>query len=162
MKRTGFALALAAMLALPAGAVAAPTKADTKAASKTCHEIRAGFDSKKEYRETNGKGAFGKCVRAVAKEMAALRKAARAETRAECADLRGKERRDCVRAQRAELRAARREARNDWVNAAKTCRGLQEEDEEAFGEEYGEGKNAFGKCVSQHAKAQNDEEETLE
>jgi hypothetical protein len=157
VKKTGFALALAAMLAVPTGAMAAPTKADTKAASKTCHEIRAGFDSKKEFREAYGKGAFGKCVRQVAKDMAALRKAARQETREECAGLKGKDRRDCVRSNQAELKAARKEARRDWVNAAKTCRELEENDA-SYGDNYGTGKNAFGKCVSEHAKAQNDEE----
>jgi hypothetical protein len=41
-------------------------------------------------------------------------------------------------------------------NAAKECRDERDQDAAAFAEKYGTGKNhknAFGKCVSQHAKA---------
>lgn len=39
-------------------------------------------------------------------------------------------------------------------NAAKACRGLKSSDPAGFAQSYGTARNAFGKCVSQHAKAQ--------
>lgn len=39
-------------------------------------------------------------------------------------------------------------------NAAKTCRSMQTSDASTFAQTYGTGRNAFGKCVSQHAQAQ--------
>ena len=43
------------------------------------------------------------------------------------------------------------------MNAAKACRAEQTAPERTFAADYGTGKNAFGKCVSQKAQAQNDE-----
>ncbi|MDQ1447024.1 MAG: hypothetical protein QOI20_3490 [Acidimicrobiaceae bacterium] len=48
------------------------------------------------------------------------------------------------------------------TNAAKDCKAEQDADATAFAEKYGEGKNhknAFGKCVSQNAKANKAEED---
>jgi hypothetical protein len=48
------------------------------------------------------------------------------------------------------------------TNAAKECKAEREADAAAFAEKYGEGKshkNAYGKCVSQHAKANKAEED---
>jgi hypothetical protein len=48
------------------------------------------------------------------------------------------------------------------TNAAKECRAERDADAAAFKEKYGSGpdkKNAFGKCVSQHAKANKAEED---
>ena len=162
MKRTGFALALAAMLVLPAGAMGAPSKADTKAASKFCHDLRAESETKENFKAAGDPDYknFGDCVRRTARAEAQARREARREARSDCKEqgLKGKEFRDCKKAEKAAAKAERREEREDFVNAAKTCRELQE-DEAAFAEAYGERKNAFGKCVSEQAQAQNDEEE---
>jgi hypothetical protein len=60
---------------------------------------------------------------------------------------------DCVRQAAADEEAENEEARK---NAAKECRAERNEmGSEAFAEEYGKNKNdknAFGKCVSQHAQ----------
>jgi len=48
------------------------------------------------------------------------------------------------------------------TNAAKECKAERDADATAFAEKYGAGKshkNAFGKCVSQHAKANKAEED---
>jgi hypothetical protein len=48
------------------------------------------------------------------------------------------------------------------TNAAKECKAERDADADAFAEKYGEGKshkNAYGKCVSQHAKANKAEED---
>jgi hypothetical protein len=48
------------------------------------------------------------------------------------------------------------------TNAAKECKAERDADAAAFAEKYGEGKNhknAYGKCVSQHAKANKAEED---
>ena len=47
------------------------------------------------------------------------------------------------------------------INAAKACRAEQKTDPAAFKENYGtnaNNSNAFGKCVSEKAKAQNDDQ----
>jgi hypothetical protein len=44
------------------------------------------------------------------------------------------------------------------VNAAKTCKALRTDDKAAFEATYGTKKNAFGKCVSATAKAENGED----
>jgi hypothetical protein len=44
-------------------------------------------------------------------------------------------------------------------NAAKECKAERQADPAAFAETYGNGKNAYGKCVSQKAKAGEQEQE---
>ena len=69
---------------------------------------------------------------------------------------------DCVSQKAREAKAERKQAR---ANAARECReerGDTDESREAFRAKYGtneNGRNAFGKCVSQHAKAQRAEED---
>jgi len=164
MKRIGFALALAAMLAVPAGGVAAPTKADTKAASKECHALRTAAGSKENFQALGYKN-FGDCVSKKRREEAAERRAARRQARADCKaqNLKGKDFAACVKAATKENKAAADEQDQNKVNAAKTCRTEQSGDADAFAQKYGKpagAKNAFGRCVSQTAKAKNDEEET--
>ena len=58
-------------------------------------------------------------------------------------------------------KASTEETTEDRVNAAEACKAEREADAAAFKETYGTNENksnAFGKCVSQKAKAQNDEE----
>src|SRR5680860_553791 len=131
---TGVALAAAALLAVPSGAIAKKADGDRVNAAKECRAERGDTDATREaFRETYGsnknkRNAFGKCVS------------------------------QNVRAERRERRADRREA-------AKECRaerGDTAESRAAFRDKYGTNKNlrnAFGKCVSQTAKANDDEEQ---
>jgi cobalamin biosynthesis protein CobT len=89
----------------------------------------------------------------------------RRQAKAECKLLRGKtaatraafltEYRNfgaCVRATAAEEARQEQTAHN---NASKECKAERAQDPDAFAEEYGTGpkmRNAFGKCVSQHAR----------
>ena len=158
MKKTGFALALSALLAVPAAAAAAPTKADTKAASAECHALRA--EAGKENFQDLVNGAMGKCVSEKAREEARERRAARRAAREACEtqDLKGKAFAECVTAE-AKARKAAKDAKDDArIDAAGDCRDAQEADATAFGEAYGTGHNAFGKCVSATAEAKHDEE----
>ena len=159
MRKTVFTLALAAMLVVPSAAMAAPTKADSKAASKECHAERAAAGSKANFLAIGDPDYknFGDCVRRGAKEEAAERKAARAAARAECAsEPKGKERAACIKAKTKANKAEADAQDQERVNAAKACRAEQS-DAAAFAAAYGTGKNAFGKCVSKKAQAQNDE-----
>lgn len=146
-KTTGLALALGALLIVPAGASAAPTKADTKAASAECHALREASPDRAAFRTLHG--TFGECVSTKAKEEAAERKAARQAAREACEaqDLQGKAHADCVNAEAKENKAkadAKDEAR---IEAAEGCTAEQEADSAAFAEKYGTRKNAFRKCV---------------
>ena len=131
MKRIAISWSIVAAVALLPGAAAADvTSTDKKNASQQCRELRTGMGTAafNQLFGTNAsdKNAFGKCVSKKAKEEAAERKAARA-------------------------------------NAAKDCKAEQEDpnfaashDGKTFDQFYGtneEGKNAYGKCVSQKAKA---------
>jgi hypothetical protein len=162
MRKTGFAVALAAMLIVPSAAMAAPTKADSKAASKQCHAERTAAGTKANFLAVGDPDYknFGDCVSRGAKEEAAERRAARKAARASCAaqDLKGKELAACVKAATKENKAEADAQDKEKVNAAKSCRE-QQGDAEAFAAAYGTGKNAFGKCVSKTAQAKNDDEE---
>ena len=159
MRKTVFTLALGAMLVVPSAAMAAPTKADSKAASKQCHAEREAAGTKENFLAMGDPDYknFGDCVSRGAKEEAAERKAARDKARAECADKTGKERAACVKAETKENKAEADAKDKERVNAAKECRAEQKADAAKFGTDYGTGKNAFGKCVSQKARAKNDE-----
>ena len=45
----------------------------------------------------------------------------------------------------------------EFKNAAKECKAARKDDPVAFAEAWGEGKNAYGKCVSATARADDDE-----
>jgi hypothetical protein len=129
------------------GVVRKDANAEAKNAAKECKAEREdpttipGNTENETFKEfygtnKNGKNAFGKCVS-------------------------GKVREDVA------------EERADRINAAKECKAEREDpttipgntENETFEEFYGtnkNGKNAFGKCVSGKAKAQNDEEEPTE
>ena len=157
MKKIGFAFVLAAMLIVPSGAMAAPTKADTKAASAQCHAERNAAPTKADFLAIGDPDYknFGDCVKRGAKEEAAERKAARAAARAECeaAGLSGNEFAACVKEKTKENKAEADAQDKQKVNAAKTCRDEKTNDNATYVAEHGSGKNAFGKCVSAHAKA---------
>jgi len=129
----------------------------------------------------NDSNAFGKCVSQKAREELRERRAARREASKDCraerndigrdafADKYGTNRNKrnafgkCVskkgKAEKRKLDRADRAARVKQRNAAQQCdeeRGETAESRAAFAEKYGtnpNGKNAFGKCVSQKAKA---------
>jgi hypothetical protein len=120
----------ATALAIPAGASAKhqpkPTKAEKQDAKQFCQQLRRSA-GKKNFREMFGTGknhvnAMRNCKRSQAKELA----------------------RDDAKA-----------AKQAKTNAAKECKAERAQDADAFRDQYGTGKNkknAFGKCVSQHAK----------
>lgn len=126
MRKTIVGGALACALAFPAGAAAqgeAPSPADFKNASKYCKALKAHAGAE-NFRNMFGgkKNAHGKCVSRTAKQNA---------------------NEDAEQA---------KEARQ---NAAKQCAEERSAGAEAFRERYGtnaNGKNAFGKCVSQKAR----------
>jgi hypothetical protein len=183
MKRViGIGVALALLVA-PLGAVAKPTKTDRTNAAKECRAERGATSATKEaFRlkygtNKNGKNAFGKCVSRRAKSEENQRenaltnaaKACKAERDQDAAAFKEKYGTNknksnaygkCVSQKAKELKAAadaadkkKAEARK---NAAKECATERKADPAAFKQKYGTNrnkKNAFGKCVSQLAKA---------
>src|SRR6185503_4417951 len=138
VKKTGFALAAAALLAMPGAAMAQPTKADTKAASAECNKIVDAAGSKANL-ESFSAGAyknFGGCVSVKAKEEAAERKAARKAAREACKGTKGEARRDCVRSEKAEAKAKKDAKDEARIQAAESCTD-QQGDAETFSATYG-------------------------
>jgi len=133
----------------------------------------------------NGRNAFGKCVSARARDEEQESKTAHVNASKQCkAEAEqlgaaafvakygtGKKGRNahgkCVSAKAKQQEAAAdaedREQIAERKNAARTCAAERKElGETAFADKYGTNKskrNAFGKCVSQTAKAQHDEDE---
>jgi|SRR5215217_783310 len=69
---------------------------------------------------------------------------------------------DCVRQRARAARAERRDARENAAQACREERGTTAESRQAFKDQYGENankKHAFGKCVSEKARAARDEED---
>jgi hypothetical protein len=118
----------AAALAVPAGAMAKPhpTKAQKNDAKHYCQDLRASA-GKQNFREMFGTGK---------NHVNAMR--------------------NCKRSQSQELaRDAKKAAKQAHATAVQECRDERSADADAFKDQYGtgkNGKNAFGKCVSQHAK----------
>lgn len=170
-------IALIAAMALPAGAAAAPTKADKREGKQECRQLqnaavtRANFvQIVKLEAKANRRNAFGRCVAVHASDAVSERRAAFKAAKAACESLRrvpgskgrpsnpgayGRCVSEAARNKRAESDA---EQRQETLNPVKTCRKKQAEDAGAFTTEF-RGPNGFGKCVSKEAKAQNDEEE---
>ena len=68
------------------------------------------------------------------------------------------ERRPLSRLKRWEVvQGEKAEERSEIKNAAKECKAAKADDPVAFAEAWGEGKNAYGKCVSATAKAADEE-----
>jgi hypothetical protein len=175
MKSKLFTAVLLVALAVPAVALAAtPNGQDRENAARTCKALRTAmtptvFGQTYGTAESNRKNAMGRCV----SQHARAEKAARQSAQAACAA----ERNDpnfaaahggktfqqfygnfgrCVSSK---ARAARAEARSDTLSAARQCKAERTEmGGEAFRAKYGRNssdRNAFGKCVSALAKAQN-------
>ena len=165
MRKLVFAAAVA-LLVVPNAAAGPPTKQDRQNAAQTCRAMRAA--NAELFRQTwgtnrNKSNAFGKCVSRMTREEHQNRHNAqascRAEREADRAAFEAKYRNfgQCVSQQR---REESREDRRQIMNAAKACKAEREAGEEAFRTKYGTNendRNAFGKCVSQKAREQNDD-----
>ena len=187
MKRLFIPLGLIAAVALPATAVAAPTAADKREGKQECRQLQRVVETRANFvqivkleAKANRRNAFGRCVKVRTADASAERHTAFKAAKEACASLRpvhstggrpadpgaqgnGKPANpgaygQCVSAAaRAMAAAADAEQREDVLNPARTCRGKQEADLDAFKAEF-PGKNGFGKCVSAEAK-KNDQEE---
>ena len=164
MKRLLLAAALSAAVITTAPASAQdPVRADFKNAAKYCKEFRDGA-GKANFVTMFGtkKNAYGKCVSQTAKkdaaEDAAQEKAAKTNAAKECKaeGLKGREYGKCVSTKaKAKKAAADKEdeaQEDDRITAAKSCKADRNENADAFADEWGAKKNAFGKCVSATAK----------
>jgi hypothetical protein len=183
MKRLLLIIATGALLATPGVAAAAkPSKADKREAKTECRAERGTTDATREAFKAKY-GSFGACVSEKAREAKAERKAAKTNAARECREERGDTEASreafrekygtngnkknafgkCVsqkaKAARAEEDAEDDEEAEEHANAAQECdaeRGETAESRKAFEDQYGTNgnkKNAFGKCVSGKAKA---------
>ena len=187
MKKLLLACAVSAVAIAPATASAqSPSPSDFKNAAKYCKELRSASGSSSNFASMFGtkKNAYGKCVSSTAKQQAnedaAQEKAARTNAAQQCRA----ERNDagfaaahggktfaqhygtgangknafgkCVSQKARENKAAAdaedEAQQDDRVNAAKTCKAAKRSDSAKFAQDYGTGRNAFGKCVSRTAK----------
>lgn len=162
MRKIWIFIGLVALLAMPATAMAKPSSADKRNASKECRAERAAMGAA-NFKALHGN--LGKCVSKTAREEQRERKAARKAAVKECkaANKRGRALAACVSKQsKANKGAADAEDRAER-NAAKTCRAEQTSlGNEVFRAKYGTNRNksnAFGKCVS--AASSDDEDETV-
>jgi len=186
MKKTLIIAGAVAALVVPGSAAAqTDTPSAKQLALQACKEERAAV-GKTVFRQThgtttkqkqNGQNALRNCVRHRLGEAVA----AKSEAQSSCREERGttpesiaafnekygtnKNKKNafgkCVSAA---AKAQLEEATDDRVNASEQCReerGTTEESKAAFREKYGTNenkRNAFGKCVSALAKAQQDDE----
>ena len=178
MKKTLCTAGALVALVLPASALAAGETPSAKQAAQTaCKEERAQM-GKATFRATwgtqnkNRTNAHRNCVRSRSAEVTAAVAEAKYDCRAErdadpaaFAAKYGTNRNDrnaygkCVSSHASD---STDETTEDRVNAAKACKSERDADAAAFKEFYGTNENksnAFGKCVSAKAKAQNDETE---
>ena len=164
--RIAIAAGLIVLLALPAGAVAKPTKQDRRIAAKECKMLRGTTDESREAFKAQYRN-LGACVSEKAREEAPQRRAAKRTASGDCRDER-KQRRGRLRRAVPQLRQVRvvegqegaREPRTPRTAARSPRRRTPPRNaapsgdsigEEPFAEKYGTNhnkKNAFGKCVS--------------
>jgi hypothetical protein len=153
MKRLLLVLTLV-VLAVPAPASAKGGGGTHKNAAKQCKAMRAEMGAvgfREAFGAKRGKSAFGRCVSAKRKERRDARKAARKACRSK--GLRGRAMKRCVRAQLVAVPAPKPA---EYQHAVEECRAEQAEDPEGFADEFGDGPNAFGKCVA-HEVSDDDE-----
>jgi hypothetical protein len=171
LKRTFIGCALVAALAVPATAPAAVSPTDYKNASKFCKALRADMGAtlfKQTYGTNKSRSnAHGKCVSQNAKTMDRVHSSAVNDCRAERDTLGddafatkygpGKNHRNAFGKCVSQGAKDRTEAAEDAVaSAARGCRAERKSmGTTAFRDEYGTNRNkrnAFGKCVSAHAR----------
>jgi len=178
MRKTFVTLVAGACLAVPAGALAADDAANaTPNASQACKKQREMMGEgafKATYGTNDSKSnAFGKCVSKMSKaqqdDQSGAAEKCKAEEKADAAAFAAKYGTNkngknaygkCVSSQSEEADQKRTEA---TVSAAKQCKAERKADPAAFKMKYGTNKskaNAFGKCVSTKAKAQQDDTPT--
>ena len=162
------AIAGALVFALPALADTTPPTG-TPSAEQQCHTERAqmGVDTFRQTYGTNKNhhNAFAKCVSKRTDATDQNESEAHSNAAEECKTLQGDHGNafgKCVsqHAQEQTADATRQDIQAD-VNAAKGCKAERKADPAAFATKYGTNKNhrnAFGKCVSQHAKAEQEQE----
>jgi hypothetical protein len=145
------------VLAVPASAPAKGSGSGHKNSAEHCKALRAEMGAsvfRATFGAKQGKHALGRCVSAQRKARKAARKRARKACRAK--GLRGQAMKRCFREQ---LAADPAPAPAEYEHAVEECREDQAEDPEKFAAEYGDGANAFGKCVSHEAADDDDEGE---
>lgn len=181
MKKFIAAAALSA-LAVPGVASAAPSSADRAEGQRECRTMLRTVDTRANFLQivkleanANSRNAFGRCVVVRSADAQDERRESRNSAVAECRVLfprpesspgRPAENEDrnafgkCVSEKaKAKNDEADREQRRETLNPAKACRKEQTDNPTKFGEDYGTKRNAFGKCVSKKAQAQNDDEQ---
>jgi len=170
------ACVLSCALFAPAASLAAkPADAGSKSAAKECRAERTAMGAA-NFATTYGsnknrKNAFGKCVSRTVKEQRAEASAVKTNASKEC---KAEEAADpaafalkygsnkngknafgkCVSGKAKELQAEEDAQDADELNAARACRAEQQADPAAFKVTHGtnaNGKNAFGRCVSERA-----------
>jgi hypothetical protein len=173
-------IVLLGSIAFPGAALAKPNQNDRSNAAQECREERGTTpESREAFRQRYGtnknkRNAFGKCVSRRAEDEEAERRSARSQAVEECraehprgqgkpekgqANAFGKCVSEKARQKRAEADQRDQEQIERRHNAAKQCdeeRGETAESRQAFADKYGTNRNkrnAFGKCVSQHARA---------
>ena len=172
MKKITLVAGLALILLVPAVSVAKPTpdRADKRAAKAECKTLRGQSDATREAFRTEFRN-FAACVRAHAADEAQEEQSAHKNAAKECKaeGLHGREFGKCVsttaKAKEKAADAEDQQEATEFKNAAKECdseRGDTDESRAAFNEQYGKNandKNAFGKCVSQKARENHEENE---
>jgi len=146
------------VLAVPAAAPAKGSGPGQKNSAKHCKALRAemGADAfRAAFGGKRGKNALGRCVSAQRKARRDVRKRARKTCRAK--GLRGQAMKRCLRQA---LAADPAPAPAEFAHAVEECRADQAEDPEAFADEFGDGSDAFGKCVAHEVADDSDEPET--
>ena len=165
-------MGLAAVLVLPAGALAKPNNAEKRAARAECKDERGKTRATREAFRAKYHG-FSRCARRNAAEEEAENQVARTNAARECRADRSEDpaafqetygtKRNgknafgkCVsgkaKQKKAEMDAEDEEEADEFKNAAKECAAERRDmGRDAFAEKYGTNdnkRNAFGKCVS--------------
>jgi hypothetical protein len=146
MKKAWIAVVAVALMALPATAAAKHHSGEFKNAAKYCKSLRVqmGVDQFKATYKNKGK-----CVKQRVRELRTARRAALASCKQEVSTRAAL--RQCVRSK---VETETGDDDQAVVNAAKQCATERQPDPAAFDAKYGTNenhRNAFGKCVSQHA-----------
>jgi hypothetical protein len=180
MKKITLVAGLALILVVPATSVAKPTpdKGDKRAAKTECKTLRGHSDATREAFRTQFRN-FGACVKAHAADEAQEEQSAHTNAARECRQERqadpvafqhygtnkngknafGKCVSEKAKAKEHEADAQDQQDATEFKNAAKECDSMRDTDAAAFAAQYGTAKNAFGKCVSQKAREQHDQDE---
>jgi hypothetical protein len=151
MKKAFLAIVAVALVALPVSAAAHQPRPLVKNAAKYCKSLRTQLGVATFQQTYGANHAFGKCVSKRVHELRVARKAA-----ARACKQAGKPE-DTVAFHKCVREKTKAETADDQegvVNAAKVCAAERQKNPADFAKNYGTNhnkRNAFGKCVSQHA-----------